>query len=135
MESAGKSPNLEFTTAAAGKLNRHTTADGRLFGDVAAAVVSKDGNTYYGVCLDTPSWGLCAERSAIAALAPAGEYRIDKVVAVWKAPDNDRLHVLPPCGICREFMLQVDRDNLDTQVVLRPDETTTLRELMPHQEW
>ena len=114
-------PNDALIRAAAERLKPHTTAEGRLFGDVAAAVVSGDGNVYYGICLDTAGWGLCAERSAIAAMTTAGEYRISKVVAVWEDPDNAALYVMPPCGICRDFMMRIDRDNLEADVVLRID--------------
>ncbi|WP_199315039.1 helix-turn-helix domain-containing protein [Streptomyces cadmiisoli] len=39
-----------------------------------------------GVCIDTGSGtGFCAEHAAIAAMVAAREYRIAKVVAVWRA--------------------------------------------------
>ena len=62
--------------SAAALLKPHTTSAGRLFGDVGAVLVSGSGKVFEGVCVDTPSWGLCAERSAIAAMITAGEYRI-----------------------------------------------------------
>lgn len=89
----------------------------------------------WGVCVDTPSWGLCAERSAIAAMISDGEYRLRKVVAVWRNQQTGQLHVLPPCGVCREFMRQVDDGNLDAEIVLDGERTKTLRELIPECEW
>jgi hypothetical protein len=74
--------NDDLIETAAGVLNRHVGPDGRLFGDVGAALLSEEGNLYTGVCVDTASWGLCAERSAMAAMITAREYRIRKVVAV-----------------------------------------------------
>jgi cytidine deaminase len=107
----------------------------RLFGDVAAALVTDAGHRFVGVCIDTGSGtGFCAEHSAIAAMVTAGEYRISAIVAVWR-DEQGRLHVLPPCGRCREFIRQVDPANLDTTVVLAGGRTALLRELLPENEW
>ena len=98
-------------------------------GGVAAAIRTKAGNTYVGVCIDTASsLGMCAERSAMANMITRGESRIDKVVAVM--PDGK---VGPPCGACREFMMQLDRDSGEIEILLNLDrrETVRLRELMP----
>ncbi|MBQ9269473.1 MAG: cytidine deaminase [Oscillospiraceae bacterium] len=99
-------------------------------GGVAAAIRTKAGNTYVGVCIDTASsLGMCAERNAMANMITHGESRIDKVVAVM--PDGK---VGPPCGACREFMMQLDRDSGEIEILLDLDrrETVRLRELMPH---
>lgn len=126
---------MELIERAAEKLNRHTADDGRLHGDVAAAVLSADGKVHFGVCVDTPGWGLCAERSALAAMITDGCYRIDKVVAVWRDDKTDKLHVLPPCGICRDFMQNIDRANLDADVILGRDDVKKLKDLIPYHEW
>lgn len=66
-------------------------------GGVAAAILTKKGNIYVGVCIDTASTlGMCAERNAIANMITNGESQIDKVVAVM--PDG---RVGSPCGACR----------------------------------
>ena len=54
----------------------------------------------------------------MAAMITDGEYKIQKIVAVWRDERNGKLHVLPPCGICREFMRNVDEENLNAEVVL-----------------
>jgi cytidine deaminase len=120
---------------AARLIKLHHTGDGRLHGDVGAVVLSANGNVYEGVCVDTASWGLCAERSAIAAMITSGEYRLQKVVAVWRNDKTGELHVLPPCGVCREFMRQIDGGNLDAEIVLGLDVSRPLRELLPEHEW
>jgi cytidine deaminase len=108
---------------------------GRLFGDVACALRTDQGNVLLGVCIDTGSGtGFCAEHSAIAAMVTAGETRIDRIVAVWNDADGTTL-VLPPCGRCREFMRQVNEDNLGTCVILSPNMTLPLRDLLPYHEW
>jgi cytidine deaminase len=128
--------NEEFIRRAASVLNPHITADGRLFGDVAATLITENGNTYDGVCIDTGSGtGFCAEHAAIAAMVTAGEYRIAKIVAVWRDERDGKLAVLPPCGRCREFIRQIDEANLETNVVLGKSTTLKLKELLPYHAW
>ena len=98
-------------------------------GGVAAALLSAGGNIYVGVCIDTASTlGMCAERSAIAAMLTHGESKIDKVVAVM--PDGN---VGSPCGACREFMMQLDKDSGNIEILLDKDTKNTvfLRDLLP----
>ena len=98
-------------------------------GGVAAAIMTKAGNIYVGVCIDTAcSLGMCAERNAIANMITNGESKIDKVVAVM--PDG---RVGPPCGVCREFMMQLDRDSGEIEILLDLDacRTVRLKELVP----
>jgi cytidine deaminase len=128
--------NDALITRAAGVLHPHTTADGRLFGDVAATLLTDQGNFYDGVCIDTGSGtGFCAEHAAIAAMVTAGEYRIATIVAVWRDERDGQLYVLPPCGRCREFMRQIDEANLETDVVLGNDTVRKLKDLLPFHEW
>ena len=48
-------------------------------GGVAAAILTKQGNIYVGVCIDTASTlGMCAERNAIANMITNGEIIIKK---------------------------------------------------------
>jgi cytidine deaminase len=125
----------ELIQRAAAALNPHRGPYGRLFGDVAACLVSAEGNLYSGVCIDTGSGtGFCAEHAAIAALVTAGEYRITRIVALWR-DEQGRLHVLPPCGRCREFIRQIDPANLETEVILGEGRRRPLRELLPEHEW
>ncbi|MBQ4602802.1 MAG: cytidine deaminase [Clostridia bacterium] len=98
-------------------------------GGVAAAILTKAGNIYVGVCIDTASGlGMCAERNAIANMITNGESRIDKVVAVM--PDG---RVGSPCGACREFMMQLDKDSGDIEILLdlETEKTVKLKDLVP----
>ena len=126
--------NDELIALAASVLRPHTV-EGRIFGDVGAALISQQNRLFTGVSVDTASWGLCAERSAIAAMITAGEYRIGKIVAVWRDGRTGALSVLPPCGICREFMRCVDDDNLSAQIVLGRQRALPLRDLLPIHTW
>ena len=72
-------------------------------GEVAAAILSKSGKIYTGVCVDTCSTlGICAERNAIFNMITNGESEIDKVLAIM--PDGS---CGAPCGACRELMVQM----------------------------
>lgn len=107
--------------------NPHELSAGSYAGSVAAALVTDKGNVYKGVCIDTPcSMGFCAEHAAIAAMVTAGESRITKIVAVCEGNG-----IVAPCGRCREFMYQINHDNLETEVLLDSG-IFTLRELLPH---
>lgn len=104
-------------------------------GDVGCALLTDSGNIYIGVCIETfAGMGFCAEQNAIGAMITAGEYRIEKIVAVWRNGQGT-LFVGAPCGRCREFMRQVDEGNLDIAVVLGIERTVKLRELLPNCEW
>ena len=98
-------------------------------GGVAAAILTKKGNIYVGVCIDTASaLGMCAERNAIANMITNGESQIDKIVAVM--PDG---RVGSPCGACREYMMQLDKNSGEIEVLLdlESKKTVKLKELIP----
>ena len=98
-------------------------------GGVAAAIETDKGNVYYGVCIDTAcAMGMCAERNAISNMITHGESKIKKVVAVMK--DGT---VGSPCGACREYLMQLDKDSPDIEILTRlePVETIKLKELIP----
>ena len=72
-------------------------------GEVSAAVLSRSGKIYTGVCIDTCSGlGVCAERNAIFNMITNGEHEIDKVLCIM--PDGSSG---APCGACRELMVQL----------------------------
>lgn len=99
-------------------------------GGVAAAILTKSGNIYVGVCIDTASsLGMCAERNAIANMITHGESQISKVVAIM--PDG---RVGPPCGACCEFMLQIETSNENIEILLdyESQKTALLKTLFPN---
>lgn len=96
-------------------------------GGVGAAVLTKSGNVYTGVCIDTDcSLGMCAERNALSTMITNGEFEVVMVVAV-----NKKGQVLPPCGACREFMMQLNNSS-DIQVLVDNKGTVKLKDLMPY---
>lgn len=93
---------------------------------VGAALRTASGQVFTGVCIDAASGiGFCAEHGAVAAMITAGESRIDTIVAVdWDGS------ILPPCGRCRELVVQVDPGNAATRVIL-PGAVRPMRDLLP----
>lgn len=125
----------ELIARAAAVINPRRGPYERHFAGVGACLLSASGNVYVGVDIDTGSGtGFCAEHSAIAAMVTAGEYRISRIVAVWR-DDEKRLFVLPPCGRCRELIRQLDAANLDTEVILGDGRREPLRALLPEHDW
>lgn len=94
---------------------------------VAAALVTEAGTVHTGVSLDLDCGiGFCAEHSAVAAMLQARETVVVRIAAV------STTRILPPCGRCRELLLQVDARNADCEIVLGPETTVRLRELHLH---
>lgn len=114
--------------AAKAVVNPKKISDQICSGGVGAAVVSKSGNIYTGVCIDTDcSLGMCAERNAISTMITNGEYEIKMVAAV-----NKKGQVLPPCGACREFMMQL-KNSSNTEVLIdNKGIVVKLKDLMPY---
>ncbi|MCI6433592.1 MAG: cytidine deaminase [Clostridiales bacterium] len=101
-------------------------------GEVAAAILSKSGKIYTGVCIDTCSTlGICAERNAIFNMITNGEQQIDKVIAIL--PDGS---TGAPCGACRELMVQLmpgSYQDIEIMVDYATGRTVKLGEITP--EW
>ncbi|WP_220751108.1 cytidine deaminase family protein [Apilactobacillus xinyiensis] len=97
-------------------------------GSVSACVHTKKNNLYTGISIDTAcSIGMCAERNALGTMLTNGESSFDKVVAVKNG------QIIPPCGVCRELMMQLRQHNeVEILVSLNPLITYKLNCLMPH---
>ena len=109
------------------RINEYVTG-----GEVAAAVLSKSGRIYTGVCIDTCcTLGICAERNAIFNMITNGEHEILKVLAIM--PDGSSG---APCGACRELMVQLmPKTYKDIEILMdyESGRIMTLGELTP--EW
>ena len=117
----------ELTHIARETLYPRELSDSSSAGSVAAALVTDRGNVFRGVCIDTPcSMGFCAEHAAIAAMVTAGESRVEQLVAV-----SAESGIVSPCGRCREFLYQINHDNLQTEILLKSS-IVTLADLLPH---
>jgi len=93
---------------------------------VGAALLTAQGHTYTGICIDLAcGLGFCAEVAAIAEMLKHRETHIVAVVAVSGS------RILPPCGRCRETLAQLDARNLDCRVIVAEDQDISLQELLP----
>lgn len=101
-------------------------------GGVAAAIESASGKIYVGVCVDTAcTLGVCAERNAIFNMITNGENAIRRVIAI-----NRDGKAVPPCGACREFMVQLmpdDYRSIEIMMDYKNNKVVTLGALTP--EW
>lgn len=104
--------------------------------DVGCALESASGHYFYGVCVGVNTGSICAERTAIATMITATrEYQIRRIVATWKDADG-AVYVIPPCGHCRQFMIDAHPRNVyDTHVILSHDVVVPLAALMPYHDW
>ena len=118
----------ELYNAAKAKLNPRSVSPFIEAGGVAAAIFTSSGNIYTGVCIDTAcTLGMCAERNAIANMITNGESQIIKLVCVM----TDGA-VGSPCGACREYLMQLDKESpkMEILVDLQTEHTVRLAELV-----
>ena len=122
----------EMYEAAKAVLKPVTISDYVSAGEVSAAVRSKSGKIYTGVCIDTCSTlGICAERNAIFNMITNGEYEIDRVLCI--SPNSGKG---APCGACRELMVQLmpgEYKDIDIMIDYSEGRVMKLGELTP--EW
>ncbi len=96
-------------------------------GAVGAAIRTAGGSLYTGISIEMACGiGFCAEHAAVAEMLKARETHIVSMVAV-----SDK-EVLPPCGRCRELLLQVNPENAEATVGIDVHRTRPLGELLPH---
>ena len=119
--------NLDLHKIAQNTLHPRKLARNGKSGYVASALLTENDNVFTGVAIDVAcSIGFCAEHSAIAAMVTAGETRIKEIIAVHR--DG---RVLPPCGRCREFIVQINNRNYECNVHVSGDRIVPLSALLP----
>lgn len=97
---------------------------------VGAAVLSTEGHIFVGANVENVSYpcGTCAEQSAIAAMAAAGEYKIKDIAVV-----ADSQNLIAPCGACLQRIAEFAGP--DTKIHLADltgiKESHSLADLMP----
>ena len=118
--------------AAEAVLNARQISEFVSAGEVSAAVLSKSGKIYTGVCIDTCSTlGICAERNAIFNMITNGENEIARVLCIPPVEGKGA-----PCGACRELMVQLMPTSYkDIEIMLdyRTGKTVRLGNITP--EW
>ncbi len=104
--------------------------------NVVCAIESESGEIFTGFCVESACGvlDLCAERTAALNMyMQSGNKVIKRLIAFRdEAPNGGGSGM--PCGACREFLLQLDIRNKDTEILVDYEnrKTVTLGELMPN---
>jgi cytidine deaminase len=96
---------------------------------VGAAVLTKSGDVYTGCNIENASYGAtcCAERVALFKAISEGEQDIQMIAVI---ADGDK--PVPPCGICRQVMIELAPQALVVMSNLEGKrERRTVQELLP----
>lgn len=102
---------------------------------VACAIEAEDGTIYTGFCIEGASGvlNLCAERvAAINMIVNSHQTFIKRILVMRdKAPYEEGNFL--PCGACREFLMQLDIKNQETEILTDYEMRKTIRlgELIP----
>ena len=118
-------PNEQrLTDAASGVVRSLPASDAHT---AAAAVMDLDGNIFTGVNVFHLTGEVCAELVAVGAAAASGAAPLITIVAVG---DADR-GVIPPCGRCRQVLLDLCPDIYVIMPTGSGLESRPVRELLP----
>ncbi|HTL11658.1 MAG TPA: cytidine deaminase [Bdellovibrionota bacterium] len=99
---------------------------------VGAALLTGDGRVFTGANIENSSYGatVCAERTAVVSAAAQGVREIREIVVVTDADPP-----WPPCGICRQVLMEFAGDPKQLKVHLADRKgirsSHTLAELLP----
>ena len=96
---------------------------------VGAAVLAANGAIFAGCNVENASYGggICAERGAVMAAVAAGARDFRRVLVATEASEPT-----PPCGLCRQFLVEFAPDLEVVSVTARGDEARwSLAELLP----
>lgn len=102
---------------------------------VACAIEAEDGTIYKGFCIEGASGvlNLCAERvAALNMIVNSGQTVIKRILVMRDIPPYKEGNFIP-CGACREFLLQLNIKNKDTQILIdyETKEYVLLESLLP----
>lgn len=103
---------------------------------VGAALLCADGSIYIGANVESVSHTptCCAERSAFFAAVSNGIKEFVAIAVVGDIKDVSPRHYCPPCGVCRQVMLEFcDYESFEIILAKSPDDYKVykLKELMP----
>lgn len=97
---------------------------------VGAALLTKEGKVYQAANVETSSYSLtmCAERNAVFHAVLEGERNFEAIAVVCDTDD-----FCPPCGACRQVMLELCGENLDVIMKNGNDEIKVIKikDLLP----
>lgn len=95
---------------------------------VGAALKSKSGKVYTGICINSQRVDICAEWGAISKAFSEGDYDIIMSVAV-KKNDDGSYEILPPCSLCRELFITYCPE---TECIVNETEKIKVADLLPY---
>ncbi len=103
--------------------------------NVVCALESESGEIFTGFCVESfcGVLDLCAERVAALNMLQSGEKRIKKIIT-FKDEVLSKNKTIMPCGACREFLMQLDYENKNLEIMIdyKNRKTITLAELIPN---
>ena len=96
---------------------------------VGAAIRTRSGAIFTGCNVENASYGatLCAERAAVAAAVAAGDRELAALAIV-----SDARSPTPPCGICRQALVELAPHLPIRSVGTRAQAEYSLSDLLPH---
>ncbi|MCZ7601265.1 MAG: cytidine deaminase [Melioribacteraceae bacterium] len=98
---------------------------------VGAALKTKSGKIYEGANIESSSYSLtiCAERTAVFQAILEGEREFDSIAIA-----SDAKEFCPPCGACRQVLLDLCGKDLDIILINSKEEIIKYKitELIPH---
>ena len=101
---------------------------------VVCALEAENGDIYTGFCIRSCSGvgNLCAERvAALNMFVNSDQTKIKHIATFRDVPPTGNLSI--PCGACREFLMQLNIENKDTEIITEYEgrKTIILEELTP----
>ncbi len=100
---------------------------------VGAALLCSDGTIFSGTNVENASYGatICAERTAIVSAVASGYGREDFIKLAITSEMNA---ITPPCGMCRQVMVEFFNDNVEVILANTNLEMTcvTISDLVPY---
>jgi len=102
---------------------------------VGAALLAEDGRIFCGCNVENAAYspGICAERTAFVKAVSEG-VRSFRAIAIVGGHEGGKLEVAPPCGVCRQVMMEFCDPSV-FEIVIGTGETSfcvyKLEELLP----
>lgn len=103
---------------------------------VGAALLTKSGKIYTGCNIENAAYTPtnCAERTAFFKAVSEGEREFEAIAIVGGAKEAKSLDFCPPCGVCRQVMMEFCKPS-EFQIILGRSKEEykiyTLEELLP----
>lgn len=102
---------------------------------VGAALLTSDGKIFTGCNIENAAYGPsnCAERTAIFKAVSEGHLKFDAIMVVG-GPDGKIKDYCPPCGVCRQVMMEFCNPDTFTIFLAKSENDIIeykLKELLP----